>query len=126
MTTAPVMTVDDAVVAELEAIMNEPGSVLTGVSSRANRARVPRPSRCTGGRAHAGRRGVAANCSRCRRSSSWPTAPRSSSSARRRDRPQRRSGPLRGGIMVDVKRMNQIHEIDLADRTVTVGPASTC
>ena len=43
MTTAPVMTVDDAVVAELEAIMNEPGSVLTGVSSRANRARVPAP-----------------------------------------------------------------------------------
>ena len=30
--------------------------------------------------------------------------------------------PLRGGILVDVKRMNQIHEIDLADRTVTVGP----
>ena len=41
--TAPVMTVDDAVVDELEAIMNEPGSVLTGVSSRANRARVPAP-----------------------------------------------------------------------------------
>ena len=30
--------------------------------------------------------------------------------------------PLREGILVDVKRMNQIHEIDLADRTVTVGP----
>ena len=30
--------------------------------------------------------------------------------------------PLRHGIVVDVKRMNQIHEIDLADRTVTVGP----
>ena len=43
MTTAPVMTIDDAVVAELEAIMDEPGSVLTGVSSRANRARVPAP-----------------------------------------------------------------------------------
>ena len=43
MTTAPVMTVDNAVVAELEAIMSEPGSVLTGVSSRANRARVPAP-----------------------------------------------------------------------------------
>ena len=28
-------------------------------------------------------------------------------------RPQRRSVPLRGGILVDVKRMNQIHEIDL-------------
>ena len=30
--------------------------------------------------------------------------------------------PLRSGILVDVKLMNQIHEIDLADRTVTVGP----
>ena len=30
--------------------------------------------------------------------------------------------PLRGGILVDVKLMNRIHEIDLVDRTVTVGP----
>ena len=30
--------------------------------------------------------------------------------------------PLRGGILVDVKLMNQIHEVDLVDRTVTVGP----
>ncbi len=30
--------------------------------------------------------------------------------------------PLRRGIIVDVKRMNQIREIDLVDRTVTVGP----
>ena len=30
--------------------------------------------------------------------------------------------PLRHGILVDVKLMNQIHEIDLDDRTVTVGP----
>jgi glycolate oxidase len=29
--------------------------------------------------------------------------------------------PLRGGIVVDVKLMNQIKEIDLTDRTVTVG-----
>ncbi len=29
--------------------------------------------------------------------------------------------PLRGGIVVDVKRMNQIHELDLVNRTVTVG-----
>jgi glycolate oxidase len=42
MTTA-VRTLDDAVVADLEAIMNEPGSVLTNISSRANRARVPAP-----------------------------------------------------------------------------------
>ena len=30
--------------------------------------------------------------------------------------------PLRGGIIVDVKLMNGIHEIDLDNRTVTVGP----
>ena len=29
--------------------------------------------------------------------------------------------PLRGGIVIDVKRMNQIHELDLVNRTVTVG-----
>ena len=29
--------------------------------------------------------------------------------------------PLRRGIVVDVKRMNQIHELDLVNRTVTVG-----
>jgi glycolate oxidase len=30
--------------------------------------------------------------------------------------------PLRRGIIVDVKLMNKIHDIDLVDRTVTVGP----
>ena len=30
--------------------------------------------------------------------------------------------PLAGGIIVDVKRMNQIKEVDLVDRCVTVGP----
>ena len=29
--------------------------------------------------------------------------------------------PLRGGIVIDVKRMNQIKELDLENRTVTVG-----
>ena len=29
--------------------------------------------------------------------------------------------PLRGGILIDVKRMNQVHELDLVNRTVTVG-----
>ena len=30
--------------------------------------------------------------------------------------------PLRGGILVDVKLMNRIIEIDVEDRTVTVSP----
>ena len=29
--------------------------------------------------------------------------------------------PMRRGIVVDVKKMNQIHELDLVNRTVTVG-----
>jgi glycolate oxidase len=29
--------------------------------------------------------------------------------------------PMRRGIVVDVKRMNQVHELDLVNRTVTVG-----
>ena len=29
--------------------------------------------------------------------------------------------PLHGGIVVDVKRLNQVHELDLDNRTVTVG-----
>ncbi len=30
--------------------------------------------------------------------------------------------PLHGGIVVDLKAMNQVHELDLENRTVTVGP----
>ena len=80
MTTAPVMTIDDAVVAELEAIMDEPGSVLTGVSSRANRARVPAPFPVHRWAEHMPAVVVLPRtASRCRRSSSWPTAPGSRS-----------------------------------------------
>ena len=42
--------------------------------------------------------------------------------ARRRYRAHRRRGAAAGGILVDVKLMNRILEIDLEDRTVT-GPA---
>ena len=38
-----VTTVDRPIVDELEAIIGEPGSVLTNVSSRADRTRVPAP-----------------------------------------------------------------------------------
>ena len=38
-----VMSVDAAVVDDLEAILGEPGAVLTNISSRVNRARVPAP-----------------------------------------------------------------------------------
>ena len=101
-------------------------SVLTGVSSRANRARAGALSRHRWQSTCRPSLSCREPRSNCRRSSSSPTGPRSPSPARRRDRAERRGRPLRGGILVDVKRMNQIHEIDLADHTVTVGPASAC
>ena len=124
MTTAPVMTVDDAVVAELEAIMNEPGSVLTGVSSRANRARVPAPFPVHRWAEHMPAVVVLPRTAeqvseivKLANRARIPVVPRAGGTGLNDG-----AVPLRGGILVDVKRMNQIHEIDLADRTVTVGP----
>jgi glycolate dehydrogenase FAD-linked subunit len=124
MTTAPVMTVDDGVVAELEAIMAEPGSVLTGVSSRANRARVPAPFPLHRWAEHMPAVVVLPRTSqqvseiiKLANRAKIPVVPRAGGTGLNDG-----AVPLRGGIMVDVKRMNQIHEIDLADRTVTVGP----
>jgi glycolate oxidase len=119
-----VMTVNASLVEELEAILDEPGSVLTNVSSRANRARVPAPFPVH------------------RWSEFMPAVvvlPRTAEQVsevvklanRHRIPVVPRAGgtglcdgavPLRGGILVDVKRMNQIKELDLLNRTVTVGP----
>jgi glycolate oxidase len=119
-----VMTVDEPVVQELEAIIGEPGSVLTNVSSRANRTRVPAPFPVH------------------RWSEFMPAVvvlPRTAEQVseivklanRHRIPVVPRAGgtgladgavPLRGGIVVDIKLMNQIKELDLVDRTVTVGP----
>jgi glycolate oxidase len=119
-----VTTVDRPVVDELEAIIGEPGSVLTNVSSRANRTRVPAPFPVH------------------RWAEFMPAAvvlPRTAEQVseivklanRHRIPLVPRAGgtgladgavPLRGGIVVDVKLMNQIKDIDLVDRTVTVGP----
>ena len=88
---------------------------------------VPRPRAVPGaplGRALPGRRDPPEDrASRSPRWSSSPTATRSRSS-RAPAAPGLSDGavPLRGGIMIDCKLMNQIHEIDLVDRTVTVGP----
>jgi glycolate oxidase len=124
MTTAPVMTIDQAVVAELEAIMNEPGSVLTGVSSRANRARVPAPFPVHRWAEHMPAVVVLPRTAqqiseivKLANRAKIPVVPRAGGTGLNDG-----AVPVRGGIMVDVKRMNQIHEIDLADRTVTVGP----
>lgn len=119
-----VMTIDASLVEELEAILDEPGSVLTNVSSRANRARVPAPFPV-----HRWREFMPAVVVLPR------TAEQVSEIVKLANRHRipvvpRAGGtglcdgavPLRGGILVDVKRMNQIKELDLVNRTVTVGP----
>jgi len=124
MTTATVRTLDDAVVADLEAIMNEPGSVLTNISSRTNRARVPAPFPV-----HRWSEYVPAAVVLPRTAQQVSEIVKLANRARIPVVP--RAGgtglndgavPLRGGIIVDVKRMNEIKEVDLADRCVTVGP----
>ena len=119
-----VMTIDDAVVADLEAILGEPGSVLTNISSRANRARVPAPfavhrwAEFTPAAVVLPRTAeqiseVVKLANRYR----IPVVPRAGGTGLNDG-----AVPLRGGIVVDIKRMNEIKEIDLVDRTVTVGP----
>lgn len=115
---------DEGVVEELRAILDEDGAVLTGISSRVNRARVPAPFPVH------------------RWSEFLPDVvvlPRTARQVseivklanRRRIPVVPRAGgtgladgavPLRGGILLDVKRMDAVKEIDLADHTVTVGP----
>ena len=117
--------IDDAVVDELRAIFgHDDGRVLPNLSSRVNRTRVPAPFPVHRWADHmpdlavlprtahevsevvklANRRGI-------------PIVPRAGGTGLSDG-----AVPLRGGILVDCKLMNLIHEIDLVDRTVTVGP----
>ena len=118
--------VDDAVVEELRAILGDPDRVLPNVSSRVSRTRVPAPFPVHRWGEHlpdvavlpktaqevseivklANRRGI-------------PVVPRAGGTGLSDGAVPMRG---RGGILVDVKLMNRIHEIDLVDRTVTVGP----
>ena len=127
MTAAPVVPVaalDPAIVADLEAIMNEPGSVLTDVSSRANRSRVPAPFPVHRWGEHMPSAVVLPRTAeqvseivKLANRAGVPVVPRAGGTGLADG-----AVPLRGGILVDVKRMNQIHEVDMVDRTVTVGP----
>jgi len=124
MTAGPMMALDSAVVADLEAIMNEPGSVLTDVSSRANRSRVPAPFPVHRWAEHMPAAVVLPRTAeqvseivKLANRAGIPVVPRAGGTGLADG-----AVPLRGGILVDVKRMNQIKEIDMVDRTVTVGP----
>jgi glycolate oxidase len=116
--------VDEGVIEELSAIIGDPDRVLPGMSSRVNRTRVPAPFPVhrwsefmpdvailprTAEEVSA----VVKLANRLR----IPVVPRAGGTGLSDG-----AVPLRGGILVDVKLMNQIHEIDLVDRTVTVGP----
>jgi glycolate oxidase len=116
--------VDEGVIEELRAIVGDPDRVLPGMSSRVNRTRVPAPFPVhrwsefmpdvailprTAEEVSA----VVKLANRLR----IPVVPRAGGTGLSDG-----AVPLRGGILVDVKLMNQIHEIDLVDRTVTVGP----
>ncbi len=115
--------VDQPVLDELVEIIGDPDRVLPNISARVNRARTPAPFPV-----HRWREflpdvavlpttaeqvsGVLKLANRLR----IPVVPRAGGTGLADG-----AVPLRGGILVDVKLMNQIKEIDLTDRTVTVG-----
>ncbi|HZC14291.1 MAG TPA: FAD-binding oxidoreductase, partial [Thermoleophilaceae bacterium] len=116
--------VDDGVVDELRAIIGDDDRVLPNLSSRVNRTRVPAPfpvhrwaefmpDVAVLPRTAQEVSDVVKLANRLR----IPVVPRAGGTGLSDG-----AVPLRGGILVDVKLMNRIHEIDLVDRTVTVGP----
>ncbi len=117
-------TIAPEVIDRLHAILGEPGAVLVDKSSRYNRARVPAPfpvhrwaeflpdvvvlPRST---EHVSQIVRLANELKI------PIVPRAGGTGLADG-----AVPLRGGILIDVKRMDEIKEIDLVNNTVTVGP----
>jgi glycolate oxidase len=124
MSVAMKSAVDGGVIDELRAIIGDDTQVLPNLTSRVNRTRVPAPFPVHRWTDHMPDVAV------------LPTAAEQVSEvvklANRLKIPvvTRAGGtgladgavPLRGGILVDVKLMNKIKEIDLTDRAVTVGP----
>ncbi len=118
-----IVATDPGLAGELRAIVGDDG-VLTGRSARLNRARVPAPFPVHRWADHtpdvvvlprttAQVSEVVKLANRLR----IPIVPRAGGTGLADG-----AVPLRGGILLDVKRMDQIKEIDLADNTVTVGP----
>ena len=110
---------DEAVVADLEAIMGEPGSVLTNLSSRTNRTRVPAPFPVHRWGEYVPAAVVLPRTAqqvseilKLANRAGIPVVPRAGGTGLNDG-----AVPLRGGIIVDIKRMNQIKEIDLIDRS---------
>ena len=119
-----IAAIDDAVVDELHAIIGDPDRVLTNLSSRVNRTRVPAPFPVHRWAEHMPDLAVLPKTAqevsevvKLANRAGIPVVPRAGGTGLADG-----AVPLRGGILVDVKLMNRIHEIDLVDRTVTVGP----
>jgi glycolate oxidase len=122
--TGTVTKVDDSVVAELQAILDEPGAVLTNLTSRINRARVPAPFPVHRWEEHIPAAVVLPRTTeqvsevvKLGNRYRIPIVPRAGGTGLADG-----AVPLRGGIVLDIKRMDQIKELDLDNRTVTVGP----
>jgi glycolate oxidase len=119
-----IAAIDDAVIEELHAIIGDPDRVLTNISSRVNRTRVPAPFPVHRWAEHMPDLAVLPKSAqevsevvKLANRLRIPVVPRAGGTGLSDG-----AVPLRGGILVDVKLMNRIHEIDLVDRTVTVGP----
>ena len=119
-----IAAIDGAVIEELHAIIGDPDRVLTNVSSRVNRTRVPAPFPVHRWAEHMPDLAVlpktaqeVSDVVKLANRLNLPVVPRAGGTGLSDG-----AVPLRGGILVDVKLMNRIHEIDLVDRTVTVGP----
>jgi glycolate oxidase len=117
-------TIGTEIIDRLHEILNEDGAVLTGRSSRFNRARVPAPFPV-----HRWEEFVpdvvvlprtteqVSRIVKLANEFGVPIVPRAGGTGLADG-----AVPMKGGILVDVKRMDFINELDLVNNTVTVGP----
>jgi glycolate oxidase len=123
MTAAVKSAVDDAVIEELRAILGDEDRVLPGIAARVNRTRVPAPFPVHRWADHLPDVAVLPTTAeqvsevvKLANRLRIPVVPRAGGTGLSDG-----AVPLRGGICVDVKLMDQVKELDLTDRTVTVG-----
>ena len=119
-----VTALDESVVEELGGILGDDDGVLTNLTSRAMRARVPAPFPVHRWFEYMPQVVVLPRTAeqvseivKFANRHRIPVVPRAGGTGLADG-----AVPLRGGIMVDIKRMSEIKEIDLVNRTVTVGP----
>jgi glycolate oxidase len=121
-----IASLDSGVLDELRAIIGDDDRVLDNMSSRVVRTRVPAPFPVHRWGEHVPHVAVLPTSAqevsevvKLANRAGLPVVPRAGGTGLSDGAVPMRG---RGGILVDVKLMNKIHEIDLVDRTVTVGP----